>query len=247
VQDFANPRTRGQRREKDLDFFCGGGNRRSQIERKERGERRGLRGVRACRQFGGEAVLQQRPARGFTLGGDRHRAQPGPELHERAQGRRLGDLAADDLPHFDRGQFAFAVERLKRAEHNRRSPSAGGRLPLAISANRRHPGKHFRGNEEIRLLGKSAQQVEGDDAAFTNEAREEFSGFRDCGWRGCDALRTQTGFHERWRRRRELRVTREEQAKSDVVEPLRGGVEGAQRGGRIRPDGLVPQRGARDL
>jgi hypothetical protein len=47
-------------------------------------------------------------------------------------------------------------------------------------------------------------------------------------------------------------VTREEQAKSDVVEPLRGGVEGAQRGGWIRDGwaqsgGLVPQRGARDL
>ena len=115
--------------------------------------------------------------------------------------------------------------------------------------------KHFRGDEEVRLLGKSAQQVERNDSAFTHEARKKFRGFRDCGWRGCDALRTQTGFHEGRRGCGQLRVTREEQAKSDVVEPLRGGVEGAQRGGWggwigdgwAQSGGLVPQRGARDL
>ena len=43
-----------------------------------------MRGVRRCRQLRSEAVLEQRPARGFTQGGDWHGAQPGPEFDERA-------------------------------------------------------------------------------------------------------------------------------------------------------------------
>jgi hypothetical protein len=57
VQDFADARAGGKRREKDLGLFRGGGDGGAEIDGEQRGERGGLRGVAAGGELRGVEVF----------------------------------------------------------------------------------------------------------------------------------------------------------------------------------------------
>jgi hypothetical protein len=61
-------------------------------------------------------MLQKGPARGLARGRNRHRAEPGPELNERAKNGSFGELAAKELAQLDGGRFSFPIERFPGAD-----------------------------------------------------------------------------------------------------------------------------------
>jgi hypothetical protein len=114
---------------------------------------------------------------------------------------------------------------------------------LAVAANGSGPGKDLRSDEEVGLFGNGAEEVEGDGAAFFDEAGGEFSGGCDGRWRRSDSGCAAAGFNEGGCGGGKLGMAWQEEAEADVVEPGSGVVEGDEPG----VGGLVPQRGAREL
>lgn len=247
MHDFANARARGERREKNLGFFRSRGDGRAKIDGEQRGESRGLRGIAAGGQLRGEAILQQAPAGRLAIRVSGGRAERGPKLDEGAEDGRFGDLASENLANLNCSFFAFAVQGLPRADDDGRGAARRGGLPLTVAADRRDPRKHIGRDQEVRLLGERAQQIERNGAALVDEARGKFGGQGNGGRKRGDAGRTLAGFGQRWRRRGNLRMTREKQAQTDVLEPLGGVFECQQTRSRSGCGGLVPQRGTRDL
>jgi hypothetical protein len=152
VHDFANARTRGQRREKNLGFFRSRGDGRAKIDGEQRGESRGLRGIAAGGQLRGEAILQQAPASRLASRISGGGAERGPKLDEGAKDSRFGDLASENLANRDRGLFAFAVKGFPGADDDGRGAARRSGLPLTVAANSRDPGKDLGRDEEVGLL-----------------------------------------------------------------------------------------------
>jgi len=147
----------------------------------------------------------------------------------------------------DGGELAFPVESLEGAKDDGCAAAAGGGLPLAIAAHGDDPGKDFGGDEEVGMFGKSAQKIEGDHAAFADEAGKKTGSDGDGVGRRREAGLAEAGFSKGGRGRGKLRVARQEEAEADVVDPGGGVVQGAQRCRGIRCGSLAPARGARDL
>ena len=57
----------------------------------------------------------------------------------------------------------------------------GRGLPLTVAADGRSPGQDVGGHEEVGLLGEGPEKIEGDGAAFGDEAVGEFRGEGDGG------------------------------------------------------------------
>lgn len=243
VDDFADARARGERREEDFGFFGGSGDGRAEIDGEENGKRGGLRGIGCGGELLGAAIFEEGPAGGLAGGVDGHRAEVGPELDKGAEDGGFGKLAAEAILNLNGGQLAFAIEGFPRAQDDGGCATAGGGFPLAVAANGCGPGKDLRSDEEVGLFGNCAEEVEGDGATFFDEAGGEFNGACDGGGGWSDGRRAAAGFNEGWCGGGKLGVTWQEEAEADFVEPGGSIVEGDQ----MSVGGLVPQRGAREL
>jgi hypothetical protein len=247
VEDFADARAGGERREKNLGLFRGRGNGGAEIDGEQRGERGGLGGVAAGCELRGVAIFQEGPAGGLARRVGGCSAEGGPELDESAENGGFGEFAAEDLAEFGGGFLAFAVEGFPGTQDDGSVAGVGRGLPLAVAADGGGPGQDVGGDEEVGLLGEGPEEIEGDGAVFGDEAVGEFRGEGDGGGRRGDAGCSEAGLNEGRSGRGELGMARQKKAEADVVEPAGGIVEGQQRGGRIRCGSLAPQRGARDL
>ncbi len=183
----------------------------------------------------------------MTRGVDGCGPEGGPQFDEGAEDGGFGEFAAEDFAEFDGGFFAFAVEGFPGAQDDRSVAGVGRRLPLAIAADGGGPGQDVGGDEEVGLLGEGSEQVEGDGAAFGDEAGGEFRGEGYGGSGRRDAGFSEASFNEGRRGRGKLGMTGQKQTEADVIEPARGIIKGQQRSSRIRRGGLMPQRGTRDL
>jgi hypothetical protein len=185
-----------------------------------------LRGIGGGGELLGAAILEEGPASELAGCVDGHRAEVGPEFNEGAEDSGFGKLAAEAILNLDGGHFAFAVEGFPGAQDDGCGASAGGGFPLAVAANGCGPGKDFRSDEEVGLFGSGTEEVEGDGAAFVDEADGEFSSACDGGGWRCDGRCAAAGFNEGGRGRGKLSVAGQEEAEADVVEPAGRVVEG---------------------
>jgi len=156
VEDFADARAGGERREENLGFFRGRGNGGAEIDGEQRGERGGLGGVAAGGELRRVAILQKSPAGGLARRVEGRGAEGGPKLDESAEDRGFGEFAAEDFAEFNGGFLAFAVEGLPGAEDDGGVAGVGRGFPLAVAADGRGPGQDFRGDEEVGLLGEGS-------------------------------------------------------------------------------------------
>jgi hypothetical protein len=152
MHDFANARTRGERREKNLGLLGGGGDSGTEVDGEQRGEGGSLRRIAAGGQLRRIAILQQAPAGRLTIRVSGGRAERGPKLDEGAKDSRFGDLASENLANLDRSLFAFAVKGFPGADDDGRGAARRSGLPLTVAANRRDPGKDLGRDEEVGLL-----------------------------------------------------------------------------------------------
>ncbi len=194
VDNVADARARGERREEDLHFFRGGGDGGLQIERDENGERGGLRVGAADVQLATVPRAEQLPVGALRriFRGHRHDPHGVPELRERTQDSSFGDLATETRAQLDGGESAFAFEQLVGFGGQRRdagtADSRGGALGIALGLHRVEIGQCFGSGEEVRVLadkagdadaGCGAEEIERDDGTRGDEAREHLLGSSD--------------------------------------------------------------------
>jgi hypothetical protein len=183
-----------------------------------------------------------------VLRGYGHDAHGVPELGERAQDGGLGDLAAELRAQFHGGERAFAFEQLPRLGGERRdAPVAGGggfALGIALRLERVEIGQRLRGSEEIRVLAYEAEdadarcraeEIERDDRARCDQAREHLCGGGDLLRAGCGIGATGNGLYEGGRGHREMLAAREIEAERRVGEPAFRIVEREQRVAILTP------------
>lgn len=181
VEDLADARAGGERREENFSFFRGRGNSGAEIDGEQRGERGGLGGVAAGGELRGIAIFQEGPAGGLARRVGGCNAKGGPELDESAENGGFGEFAAEDLAEFGGGFLAFAVEGFPGTQDDGSVAGVGRGLPLAVAAHGGGPGQDVGSDEEVGLLGEGPEEIEGDGAAFGDEAVGEFRGEGDGG------------------------------------------------------------------
>jgi hypothetical protein len=94
VDDFADARACGEGREEDFRLFSAGGDGGADVDREERRECGGLRGVGAGGELGGVTIFEKAPAGGLAGGVGGDGAEGGPELDEGAEAGGFGEFAA---------------------------------------------------------------------------------------------------------------------------------------------------------
>ena len=244
VNDIANARARGERREEDFGLLRGGGDGGLQVERDQDGERGGLRLRAADIQLAAVARAEQFPVRRRAVfighGHDTHRV---PELAERAERSGFRDFAAEAPAQLNGGECAFASEDVEGLDGQRRDTrrTAGGRRALGIAL--RLQGveirQSFRSDEEIGLLagdaGSRAEEIQGNGCTGGDEAREHLRSGGDLRGRGSGIGAARDGFHEAGRGDRQVLPPWKVEAERRVGEPALGVVEGEKRVAVLTP------------
>jgi hypothetical protein len=103
VDDFADARAGGERREENLGFFGGCGDGGAQIDGEENGEGSSLCSVGSGGELFGAAIFEEGPAGGLVGRVDGHRAEVGPELDEGPEDSGFGEFAAEAILNLDGG------------------------------------------------------------------------------------------------------------------------------------------------
>jgi hypothetical protein len=156
---------RGERREKRLGIVAAGGDHRLQIHRHQHRERRDLghadaRGHRLL-VSGLQRLPQRFLASALIQGNDAHR---GPELVQGAQHGGLGQLPAQLLLDFRRGQNAAAFQQLPDVgdEGGDAIGARGSRgvLPVAVAAQCVNEGQRLFADQEVGVVGRRAEQIQ---------------------------------------------------------------------------------------
>ena len=250
VDNVADARARGERREKDLHFFRGGRDGGLQIERDENGERGGLRMGAADVQLAAMPCGKQLPVGTLRriFRGHGHNPHGVPELRERTQDSGFGDLATEARTQLDGGEGAFAFEQLVGLGGERRDAgTADGRgcaLGISLRLHRVEIGQRLRRGEEVRMLadkagdadaGCGAEEIERDDGTRCDEACEHLRGGGDVFRARCGIGAAGDGLYEAGRGHGQMLAARQIEAQGRLSEPALGVVEREQRVAVLTP------------
>ncbi len=238
---FAHPRAGGERRQKGLDLVPRRCDRGLEVHRDQRRKRHALRhGSPGDHRFFMRA-LEQLPF--CVLGRCEHRldAQLAPQLRERAQGRRLGQVLAHTILHLAGRQRPVPLEQLPYLDDQRGAAAARAAGPLTIAAQGIHKRQRFLVGHEVGLIARRAgtggpQQPQNHGIARGKQPAQQRGGRLDRGRPGRRLTFPEGRLRKRGGGRGDLRGTGKKGGKPGFTKPG-GGRVGGQKGRAILPPG----------